>query len=72
MSTLTKTEEIFALVELLPEKEQTLAYELIKRMVLAWDSNFTKLTPAERERLEEAERDFISGDTTNHDDIDWN
>ena len=71
MSALTKSQEISVLVDLLPENEQALAYELIKRMVLAWDSDFTKLTPIERKRLEEAEQDFTKGDTVNHNDIDW-
>jgi len=72
MSALTKSQEISALVDLLPDNEQALAYELVKRMVLAWDSDFTKLTPAERKRLEEADQDFIKGNTVSHDDIDWN
>lgn len=64
--------EITNLVEMLPENEQNLAFELVKRIVLAWDSDYTKLTPAERQRLEEAEKDFINGETVSHDDIDWN
>ena len=72
MSSITKSKEISSLVELLPENEQNLAYELIKRLVLAWDSDFTKLTSVERQCLEEAERDFINGETVNHNDIDWN
>jgi len=71
MAILSKSKEISALVDLLPENEQNLAYEFIKRMVLAWDSDFTKLTPAEHKRLREAEQDFINGNTTNHDDINW-
>lgn len=72
MSAITKSKEISALVEMLPENEQNLAYELVKRIVLAWDSDFTKLTPNERQQLEEAEQDFINGDTVTHNDIDWN
>ena len=71
MATLDITKEITAMVELLPEHEQNLAFELVKRMVLAWDSDFTKLTPAERQRLEQAEQDFISGNTISHNDIAW-
>ena len=71
MAVLSKSKEIHTLVDLLPENEQKLAYEFIKRMVLAWDSDFTKLTPAECKRLEEAERDFVTGDTISHNDIDW-
>jgi len=36
---------------MLPEQEQKLIFEFIKRMVLAWDSDFIKLTPFERDRL---------------------
>jgi len=71
MAVLTKSKEISVLIDLLPEPEQDFAYELIKRLVLAWDSDFTKLTPVERRRLEEAELDFITGNTVSHDDIDW-
>lgn len=69
MSAVTK--EISEMVDMLPENEQNLAYEFVKRMVLAWDPDFTKLTPAEHRRLEEAEKDFASGDTIRQDDIDW-
>ena len=71
MVALSKSQEISAMVDLLPENEQTLAYELIKRMVLAWDVDFTKLTASERRQLEEAELDFITGNTVNHNNIDW-
>lgn len=55
------------MLEMLPDREQNLAYELIKRLVLAWDPDFTKLTPEERTRLEEAE----NGEYVNGKDIDW-
>ena len=71
MATITKSQEIAELIDLLPENEQNLAYELVKRMVLAWDSDFTKLTPGELAQLKEAELDFVNGDTVSHDDIDW-
>ena len=48
-----------------------IAYEMIKRMVLAWDPDFTKVTPEEAKHLEEAERNFQNGDVVNHDEIDW-
>ena len=71
MAALSKSKEISALVDLLPDSEQVLAYEVIKRMVLAWDSDFTRLTPDERQRLEEAEQEFMQGETVSHDEIDW-
>lgn len=45
--------------------------ELIKRMVLAWDSDFTKLTEAERERLIKASKEIELGNHVNHSKIDW-
>ncbi len=34
--------EIDEMLEILPDEEQRLALELIKRIVLAWDPDFTK------------------------------
>lgn len=63
--------EIAIMIDMLPEQEQLLAFELIKRMVLAWDSDFTKLTPAERERLEKADIELVNNEILQHDDV-WN
>lgn len=64
----SKAQEIAKMIDMLPEQEQEFAYEVMKRIVLAWDPDFTKLTPDERKALEQAEADpeFISMD-----DIDW-
>lgn len=69
MSPISK--EIIDMVDMLPEQEQFLACELIKRMVLAWDSDFTKLTPAERQRLDQGIEDYDNGNTVTHNEIDW-
>lgn len=45
-----------------------LAMELVKRLVLAWDPDFTKLTPDERVHLESVE----DGEYIDSEDIDWN
>lgn len=66
------TKEIMDMVDMLPEQEQLLACELIKRMVLAWDSDFTKLTPAERKRLDDSFSEYERGETVSHEAIDWN
>lgn len=62
-----RTQQIVKMYEMLPEQEQELAYETIKRFVLAWDPDFTKVTPEERERIEEAEKSGYISD----DEIDW-
>ncbi len=60
-------QKIAHMVDMLPEQEQTLAYELVARLVRAWDPDFTKVTPEEREAIREAEESgFIDAE-----DIDW-
>ena len=60
-------EQTVTMLEMLPSQEQDLALELIKRLVLAWDPDYTKLTPEERIRLEAAE----NGEYVNGKDINW-
>lgn len=46
-------------------------FEFIKKLVLAWDPDYTKVTPAERKALEEAEKDIVEYGTISHDAINW-
>lgn len=69
MSTVTK--QALDLMEILPESEQNFALEFIKKLVLAWDPDFTKVTPAERVELEKAAREIENGETVSHDAINW-
>lgn len=62
---------IAEMVEMLPEQEQKLAFELIKRMVLAWDNDFTRLTASERDRLKKADEEILLGEIVEHSMIEW-
>lgn len=62
------TKEVIDLMKILPESEQNFALEFIKKLVLAWDPDYTKLTPAEKASLEEAKADQ---ETIPHDAINW-
>lgn len=64
-------QESVRMLEMLPESEQELASQLIKRLVLAWDPDFTKLTPEERNRLESAEERIDRGEYLKDSDIEW-
>ncbi|MCI8673103.1 MAG: hypothetical protein HFI89_06395 [Lachnospiraceae bacterium] len=66
------TNELIDLMEILPENEQYFALEFVKRLVLAWDPDFTKLTPAEKAELEKAQKEIENGDTISHEAINWN
>lgn len=59
------------MLDMLPDQEQQLAYEMLKRIVLAWDPDFTKLTPAEADAIREAEAQIERGETVSDDEIDW-
>lgn len=67
----TTTKQAINLMELLPESEQNFTLEFIKKLVIAWDPDFTKVTPAERAKLEEAQREIENGETISHDAINW-
>ena len=55
------------LMDMLPDEDKSFAYEFIKKLVKAWDPDFTKVTPEEAMRIEAAEQSgFIA-----EDDIDW-
>lgn len=55
-----------------PEAEQSLTYELLRKLVLAWDPDFTKLTPMEHTELENARANFENDNAVRMDEIDWN
>ena len=62
-----KVQEIARMVDMLPEREQDLAFELVKRMVLAWDPDFTRVTAEEAARIKAAEESgFVA-----EEDVDW-
>ena len=64
-------EQAIGLMEALPESDQNFALEFLKKLVLAWDPDFTKVTPAEQKTLEEAEQDILENGTISHDAINW-
>lgn len=59
--------ETVRLLEMLPEEEKNFAYEMVKRLVLAWDPDYTKVTPKEANELREAEESGF----VDEEDIDW-
>ncbi len=44
---------------------------LLKRFVLAWDPDFTKVTPAEAAAIAEADAEIERGETVADNEIDW-
>lgn len=63
-----QAQQIAAMLDMLPEQERNPALEMLKRIVLAWDPDYTRLTPSEAAELKEAE---ASG-YIDENEIDWN
>ncbi len=62
--------ETARMIEMLPIDDQRLAHMLVKKLVLAWDPDFTKVTPEEAARIKEAEESgFVSESEINWDMI---
>ena len=55
------------MMDMLPDEDKTFAYEFIKKLVKAWDPDFTKVTPEEAPSIKAAEESGIVVDS----DIDW-
>ena len=55
------------LLSMLPEADQNFAYEFIKKLVLAWDPDFTKLTAEEAKQLQAAEESGFIDES----EVDW-
>lgn len=64
-------QQIADMVDMLPETDQNLAFEMVRKLVLAWDPDFTRLTPSERAALEEAEAECARGETVPDSAINW-
>ena len=60
--------EAARLLDMLPDEDKSFAYEFIKKLVKAWDPDFTKVTPEEAARIDAAEKSGFVTDS----DIDWN
>ena len=62
-----KAMQIAEMLDMLPEQEQNLACEMLKRIVLAWDADFTKVTEQERKEIETAEHSGFVDENA----VDW-
>ena len=60
------SQQIAQMVDILPDDDQALAFELVKKLVLAWDPDYTKATAAEDAAMNEALKELSSGDYVTH------
>ena len=59
------------LIDMLPEKDAMLINELVKKLVRAWDPDFTKVTEEESVVLDQADKEMKNGEYFTDDEV-WN
>ena len=64
-------QQIADMVDMLPEKDQALAFELVKKLVLALDPDFSKVTPAEKAEIDKAAAELEAGDYVTDQAVNW-
>lgn len=64
-------QQIAQMVDMLPETDQALALELVKKLVLAWDPDYTRATPSEDAAMEQAIKEMESGNYVPDSAINW-
>ena len=64
-------QQIADMVDMLPEKDQALAFELVKKLVLAWDPDLSKVTPAEKAEIDKAAAELEAGEYVTDQAVNW-
>jgi hypothetical protein len=67
----SSTKKIITLLDMLPTKEQEFVSEVVRKLIIAWDPDFTKLTAKEAAELKLAHEEIKRGETVSFDDINW-
>lgn len=63
-----KTETI-QMINMLPDEELGLIHAIVKKVIKAWDPDFTKLTAVEKKQLEQSEKSFSDGNYFSSEDV---
>lgn len=64
-------QQIADMVDMLPENDQALAFEVVKKMVLAWDPDFTKVTGKEKAEIDKAVEEMDAGEYVPDSAVNW-
>lgn len=57
------------LLDILPDEDISMVKKLIKKLIIAWDPNFTKVTEREKEILEKSDSEMKNGDFISEEDF---
>lgn len=65
------TLETAKLLDILPDEDISIVNALIKKLILAWDPDYTKVTSKEKELLDKNDVEMKNGEFVSEDDV-WN
>ena len=65
----TVTLETAKLLDILPDEDISIVNALIKKLILAWDPEFTKVTDKEKEVLDKSDAEMKNGEFVSEDDV---
>lgn len=57
------------LLDVLPDEDISIVNTLVKKLVIAWDPNFTKVTAKEKELLEKVDEEMKNGEYISEEDF---
>lgn len=57
------------LLDILPDEDVSMVNALIKKLIIAWDPDFTKVTEKERALLEKSDSEIKNGDFISEEDF---
>ncbi|MCQ2506864.1 MAG: hypothetical protein MJ113_06805 [Lachnospiraceae bacterium] len=58
-----------ALLDILPDEDISIVNALVKKLIIAWDPDFTKVTAKEKELLEKSDIEMKNGDFISEEDF---
>ena len=65
------SQRIAQMVDMLPDADQALALAMVEKLVLAWDPDFTKVTPDEDAAMAQAIWELDAGEYVPDSAINW-
>lgn len=65
----TTTLQTAELLDILPDEDVRMVNALIKKLIIAWDPDFTKVTAKEKELLEKADAEMKRGEYISEEDF---
>ena len=57
------------LLDILPDEDVSIVNALIKKLIVAWDPDFTKVTAKEKELLEKSDSEMKNGNFISEEDF---